>query len=226
METLDGVVYEKPFPHLVIENFYNKEELELIWEELKFFTKPGKLLDASGFGGIADKTNSHALILDDVYSHQRNLSNILSVNRKLFKGDLLKIFSEIHDCCGIAVNANNDVTKLRYYHDGEYYKSHRDAPFHFLAFSYFYKEPKRFSGGEVYFPKYDYDYGCENNSIIIFPGWVEHGVKEVSIKNSDYFDGWGRYCISSFFGSKTASGLKAVNSNSGKVYDRGNARPK
>jgi hypothetical protein len=35
--------------------------------------------------------------------------------------------------------------------------------------------------------------------MIILPGWVKHGVKKVSIKNSDYYDGWGRYCISSFF---------------------------
>ena len=38
-----------------------------------------------------------------------------------------------------------------------------------------------------------------NNSMIILPGWVKHGVKKVSIKDSDYYDGWGRYCISSFF---------------------------
>ena len=36
--------------------------------------------------------------------------------------------------------------------------------------------------------------------MIIFPGWVEHGVTEVSIDNSDYYDGYGRYCISNFFG--------------------------
>ena len=113
---------------------------------------------------------------------------------------------------------------MRYYHDGEYYKSHIDAPFHFLAFSYFYKEPKKFSGGELYFPKYNYDYSCENNSMIIFPGWVEHGVREVSIKNSDFYDGLGRYCISSFFGSKSASALKPINNSNGQVYDRGAAK--
>ena len=224
METLEGIAFDKPFPHLIIKNFYNKEELELIWEELKFFTKFGKLLEAPGFGGIPDKTNSHALILDEIFSYQRNLSNILTVNRKLFRSETLKIFSKIHDCCGIASKANNDVTKLRYYHDGEYYKSHIDAPFHFLAFSYFYKEPKKFSGGELYFPKYNYDYNCENNSMIIFPGWVEHGVREVSIKNSDFYDGLGRYCISSFFGSKSASALKAINNSNGQVYDRGAAK--
>ena len=71
------------------------------------------------------------------------------------------------------------------------------------AFSYFNKEPKKFSGGELYFPKYKYKYGCENNSMIIFPGWVEHGVSEVKIKNSDYYDGYGRYSITNFFGNKS-----------------------
>ena len=93
-----------------------------------------------------------------------------------------------------------DVTKIRYYHDKEYYKPHIDTYFQYLAFSYFYKEPKKFSGGELYFPQYDYDYSCENNSMIIFPGWVAHGVTEVSIDKSDYYEGYGRYCISSFFG--------------------------
>ena len=41
--------------------------------------------------------------------------------------------------------------------------------------------------------------------MIIFPGWVEHGVREVSIKESEYFDGYGRYSITSFFGSKPRS---------------------
>ena len=37
----------------------------------------------------------------------------------------------------------------------------------------------------------------------MFPGWVEHGVREVIIKDSDYYDGYGRYCISSFFGCES-----------------------
>ena len=73
----------------------------------------------------------------------------------------------------------------------------------FLAFYYIHKEPKKFTGGEVYFPKYNYEYGCDANSIIIFPGWVQHAVKEVKIEDSEYYDGWGRYAITSFFGSKS-----------------------
>ena len=203
METLEGIAHTKPFPHLIIKNFYNEDELKLIWEELNFYTRPGKFLDAKYFGGVIGKTNSHALALDSVYREEyRHLSNILTVNRKLFDTEVVKTFSEIDDCCSIALTSNWDITKVRYYHDNEYYEPHIDNDFQFLAFSYFYKEPKKFIGGEIIFPKYDYQLTCKNNSIILFPGWVEHAVNEVKIENSDYYDGWGRYSITSFFGNK------------------------
>ena len=206
MENLQCDVFNTPFPHLIIKNFYNEKELELIWEELNFYTKPDKLLEAKDFGGIADRTNSHAIVLDEIYNSNRKLSNILTVNRKIFNSGILDVFSDIHDCCCIAKKANWDCTKVRYYHNGEYYEPHTDKSMQFLAFYYIHKEPKKYTGGEVYFPKYNYEYGCDSNSIIIFPGWVEHGVREVKIENSDYYDGWGRYAITTFFGSITDRG--------------------
>ena len=44
MQKLEAIVDEFPFPHMIIENFYNESELDLIWEELNFYTKPGKFL--------------------------------------------------------------------------------------------------------------------------------------------------------------------------------------
>ena len=203
MENLSCDVFNDPFPHLVIKNFYNEEELKLIWEELNFYTKPDKLLEAKDFGGVVDATNSHAIVLDDIYKINRKISNILTVTRKIFNSGILDVFSNIHDCCCIAKESNWDCTKVRYYHNGEYYEPHTDKSMQFLAFYYIHKEPKKFTGGEVYFPKYNYEYGCDANSIIIFPGWVQHAVKEVKIEDSEYYDGWGRYAITSFFGSKS-----------------------
>ena len=209
MEDIKADAFMDPFPHLIIKNFYNDDELELIWEELKFYTKPGKLLTAKDFGGVVDKTNSHALCLDAIYTTQnykernisyRNISNILTVNRKIFNKSVLEAFASIHECCVHAKKCDRDITKVRYYHNGEYYEPHRDTLQQFLAFSYFYKEPKKFEGGELYLPMYDYEFSCDNNSIIFLPGWVEHGVREVKIEDSDYYDCYGRYCISSFFG--------------------------
>ena len=201
MQNLHCDAYTDPFPHIVIHDFYDDEELKLIWEELNFYTKPGKLVNADKYGGIVGMTDSKALMLDDVYPKAyRNLSNILEVNRKVFTSGVLDVFAQCHGSCSIAPDVNKDNTKVRYYHDGEGYEAHKDKSIMFLAFSYFYKEPKKFTGGELYFPDYiDMDaLPCENNMTIIFPGWVKHGVRKVSIKDSDYYDGFGRYAITSF----------------------------
>ena len=203
METLVADTYQDPFPHAIIKNFYNKEELDLIWEELNFYTKPNKLLDVKEYLGVVDKTNAKAIYLDLVYPKKyRKLSNILTVNRKIFEPQVLEPFSKLHDCVLHASESNYDHTKVRYYHDGDFYEPHTDNFFQFLAFSYFYREPKRFEGGELFFPKYNYSFTCNNNSLIMMPAWVEHGVTKVSIKDSDYYDGYGRYAITSFFGNK------------------------
>ena len=210
-EQLEAELYCDPFPMMIVYNFYNEAELNLIWKELDFYTAPNKLLDAKKYGGVVDRTNAKALLLDDIYRDRtkekektnfRNISNILTMNRKIFNCGVLDTFSEIHDCVGLANQANWDITKVRYYHNDEYYDPHTDSPFQFLAFSYFYKEPKKFKGGDLQFPKYKMNLPCENNSLIIFPGWVEHGVRRVKIEDSDYYDGYGRYAITSFFGIK------------------------
>ena len=50
-------VFQEPFPHIIFYNFYDEHELKLIWEELDFFTKDGKLFEAKDFGGVVEKTN-------------------------------------------------------------------------------------------------------------------------------------------------------------------------
>ena len=205
MQDIEVNISTTPFPHAIFRNFYNDRELDLIWEELNFYTRPNKLLDVKEYMGVVGSTNARAIILDDVYENHRSISNILTVNRKIFYEETLEVVSNISDCCSLAKDCNWDTTKVRYYHNGEYYKPHTDKAMPFLAFSYFHKQPKRFTGGELIFPKYDYSFDCDDNSLIIFPGWVEHGVNEVSIQNSDYYDGYGRYAITSFFGFKHKS---------------------
>ena len=198
--------YQDPFPHIIFHNFYDNNELELIWEELKFYTKPNKLFDVEDYNGVVGYTKAKALQLDLIYpTKYRILSNILQVTRKVFDKQILEPFSNISDCCSQAKYCNWDVTKVRYYHNNDEYKPHTDRLFHFLAFSYFYRQPKKFSGGNLIFPKYDYEFTCDHNSLIMMPSWVEHGVSKVKIEDSDYYDGLGRYAITHFFSCKEKS---------------------
>lgn len=198
------IVNKEPFPLLVVENFYSEEEQELIWQELDWLTNPGKLLSPKNYGGATSKTESRAVQLDNVYQ-DRKFSNILRVNRKLFDCNVLWPFSRLHDCCYNARKCDWDRTKIRYYYDGESYGAHRDPKAQFLACSYFYREPKKFEGGQLRFPKYDITLESKNNSIVIFPGWVEHEVVEVSINDGEYYSGNGRYCMTQFFGKDMAN---------------------
>tara|TARA_B100000927_G_scaffold70472_1_gene55924 strand:- start:198 stop:830 length:633 start_codon:yes stop_codon:yes gene_type:complete len=207
-QNISADAFLNPFPHIIFHDFYDDRELELIWEELNFYTKPNKLFDVEDYNGVVGYTNAKALQLDLVYpTKYRTLSNILQVTRKVFDKQVLEPFSNLSDCCSQAKYCNWDATKVRYYHNNDQYKPHTDRLFHFLAFSYFYREPKKFSGGNLIFPKYDYEFTCDHNSLIMMPSWVEHGVGKVSIDDSDYFDGLGRYAITHFFSCKEKSNM-------------------
>jgi len=194
-----------PFPHIIVKNFYTQEELELIWEELTFLNKPGKLQGPEGFhGGSNDfgqyKTNHKALTLDYCYPNKK-ISNILTVTQKIFDLGFLNLLSSEFPQFKRILHTNYSFTKVRYYDHGTYYEPHEDITFEFIAFSYFHKEPKMFSGGELYFPEYgDYKFDCENNSVIVTPSYIKHGVSPVKIEQSDYRLDDGRYAITHLFG--------------------------
>jgi len=189
---------EHPFPHIIVKDIFEEDDLNLLWKELDFFTTPNKLLPAEKYGGIVDKTNSSALILDDFYKDVQS-SNIFHLESKLFGYGVILELEKLDPACAYFSRCDNLTTKVRYYHDGEYYDPHTDYSFAYIIFSYFHKEPKKYSGGELFFPDHDdYQYSCDNNSCIIIPGYIKHGVRPVSLQNSDYYDGYGRYCVTTF----------------------------
>ena len=80
-----------PFEHVIIENYYDDDELELMWKEIEFLTP--RLLDPE-FTSTATQNglylkNGSGIFLDEVYKN-RNASNILSFNRKLWHPTILQ----------------------------------------------------------------------------------------------------------------------------------------
>jgi hypothetical protein len=195
-------IYEitDPFPFLKIENLYDKDELKLIWQELDFLTHKIKLNPPEETGGATDKNNiilknNSGLFLDNVYS-KRELSNILEVTRKIFLPEILDSFSKLSFGYNCVKYTNEDRTLLSYYENSSYYKPHTDDAI-YTVITWFFKEPKSFTGGDFYFCDYNYQIKIKNNMSIIFPSFVKHSVDEVSL-DKKFPTGYGRYSISQF----------------------------
>ena len=211
-------ILSEPFPHLIVEDVYKENELELIWEELNFFTKPGKLMFPKDYGaaenrGGIDKSNALAFPLSGVLQGKaRRWSNILTLEDDVFNRlkPHLKEWKESHYSLYQIPTPTERYSKIRYYHNNEGYETHADHPFAYIAFSYHHKHPKKFTGGELFFEEFDnYEFPCNDNTLIVIPAYVAHGVRTVKIEDDDYYSGNGRYAITTFIDYRRRSNKTA-----------------
>ena len=189
-----------PFPYLKIENLYTEEELNLIADELIFLNHKSKLEEPTDTGSAEDSSGNvlkenKGLFLDDLYK-RREISNILTVNRKIFQKEYLETYASLSFGYRSILECNQDTTLISYYENGGYYKPHKDTALH-TALTWFFETPKRFEGGDLFFPGYDEKIEIQQNMTVIFPSFVLHSVEEVKMKE-DISQGLGRYCMSQF----------------------------
>jgi Rps23 Pro-64 3,4-dihydroxylase Tpa1-like proline 4-hydroxylase len=192
---------QKPFPFLLIHNFYNQYELDLIWQELDFLSYSHKFDDGKKSNDRLSSDGKYekqckAIYLDDVYAN-RNISNILSVNRKLFTEQILTEFCKINFAYKSISHCKNDYTMINYYENSDYYKPHSDN-YMYSALTWLYREPKKFSGGEFNFVDYNYTIEPLNNTLILFPSFVSHSVNAICLDNIHTNKNYGRYSIAQF----------------------------
>jgi Rps23 Pro-64 3,4-dihydroxylase Tpa1-like proline 4-hydroxylase len=196
---------QEPFPHAIIRNFYNQEELSLIWRELDFLTSPHKLEHTSlhGSNGKDQLTGlplseSLGINLDQTYG-DRKISDILRLNRKIFQPEIINSFVSLSPLLGHLKMVNQDYTKIKYYENGNYYRKHTDDS-RFTVVTYFHKEPKAFTGGDLHFDEYDYTIPIENNMLVFFVGCIWHSSLDVKM-SGDYpkCSGYGKYVMNQFF---------------------------
>jgi len=192
---------DSDFPLIIIDDYYSEEEISLIWQELNFILKPtawhlgsdcesGSALDEFG---VPLKSN-YSLFLDHVFS-DRNFSNILKVNRKLFNywDDII---SENNSWFFKNFNCIADFTMLSYYEDKDYYDFHRDDAC-ITSLTWIYKTPRKFSGGDLYFED-ERMIDVMNNRTVIFPSMMKHKVSCISMNTDDVNKKLGRFCITQF----------------------------
>lgn len=193
--------FENPFPYIILEDTYSDDELRLIWEELNFICYPHKLKPPQETGSAKSSNENkilkrnNAIWIDTLYE-DRNLSNILKINRKLFLNFEDIILS--HSSWFFKhFETNFDTTLISYYEKNDYYEPHKDSSV-ITCLTWFYKEPKKFEGGDLYFTDYNIEHKIKNNSTLIFPSKIRHAVSTIKMNEENMNKKQGRFCMTQF----------------------------
>lgn len=189
-------------PVAIIDNIYNTEEYQKISEELEYLTNAGvfDVMDTGGAWEIIDGEKvalkkNRGVFLDMVY-HNRNFSETLKTNRKLFAKDFVEKLIDNHKIFRYISHSIKDTTLIQYYENSDYYDFHYDKAT-LTAITWFYKKPKAFTGGELGFEN-GLKIDCCDNRMVIFPSILEHSVQEIKLEQNSLSKNHGRYSITQF----------------------------
>tara|TARA_R100000005_G_C4893313_1_gene139006 strand:+ start:45 stop:665 length:621 start_codon:yes stop_codon:yes gene_type:complete len=194
------------FPYIIIDELYDDDEISELWEELDYLCNPRRLIESSIDNGAAHEADgtllkfNHCQYLDNMYMN-REQSTILQVTEKIFMNDR-KIFEDHpHWFFKDLTDIDQHYTQVVYYEDKDEYRAHRDKST-FTCLTWFYRKPKKYSGGDMYFPAHDVTVECLNNRTLIFPSIIEHQVLPVKMESKDLGQKYGRFCIAQLLSSK------------------------
>lgn len=173
---------QEPFVHTIIEDYFAEAELPSVFSEINYLNQ---YATDTRDKGDPKSSNMNAVHLDMHYQENRYASSILRYNRKIFDLDLGdNIFANYIKMC------NFDVTQLNCYNGDGSYALHPDLGV-MSAITLLYEEPKQFTGGDLAFSDFLYTPELKNNTLILFPSFIQHEVKQIK--------GTGRYSINQFF---------------------------
>lgn len=185
-------------PLVIIDNYYDQNSCDLIWKELLFLNSNNKLMPPEKTGSAKDPSTKQllkkntALSLDNTYKI-REVSNILTVNRKLF--EIQVELENLHPFFRYLGGSNSDRTIISYYEDTDYYKPHRDKST-ITALSWFFQEPKKFTDGNLVLENTEIE--CKNNRTVIFSSMLDHEVTPLKMNQLDQGKNLGRFTITQF----------------------------
>ena len=197
--------FHEPFPYIIVDDMYTEKELNDLWLEMDYLNDDRRLTPSSIDKGAAwqEGDNGEKIelkfnfcqYLDEFFS-EREFSTILDITEKLFVNDREIMTNHGHWHFGCE-NIDRHSTQLVYYENGNEYKGHRDHAVT-TALTWFYRQPKKFTGGNLHFPDYDINVEILNNRVLIFPSVIQHAVTPVIMDEQYRGKKYGRYCISQF----------------------------
>ena len=193
-------------PVIVIDKFYDDIAKQKIMEELFFLNNDHRKLLSPADTGSAWEPDDDAvdgkkylkrnkgISLDNIYS-DRNVSNILSENRKLFSPAVTEECANYHPLFRYLGAISKDATLVSYYEDSDYYAPHMDNAA-LSAITWFHTTPKLFAGGDLIIEN-ELQIECISNRCVIIPSIAMHAVNEIKLDNNSGKN-CGRFAISQF----------------------------
>jgi hypothetical protein len=189
-------------PALLIDNWYNKEEEILIWNELNFLNNSRNLLRSENTVTAQDdlgnsKSSSFRIYMEEIYNN-RNYSNIFFCMYKQQTKQFHSLLEKALPMGRVFKDTTHSSSLISYYEENDYYKEHYDV-FLFTCLIWFYKEPKSYEGGDFSFTESDTIISSKHNRMCIFPSFYLHQVNPIKWLNPNKNKGYGRYTITHFF---------------------------
>lgn len=191
--------------HLVVDDFFDKDELKLVWQELDYITSPNRMYPPenphSGTATQNGKPLKHNMVapLMQLFKEPQ-YSDIFNSFSKIYSKEFIDIIEDMSNEFRYYIMSDhlNNRCFVSYYENEDYYKLHKDNAI--LTFLYWgNKEPKRFIGGDLTIPEIGVDIEYKNNRLVVFPSHLLHSVSSIEmIEDNEPFSGYGRYCISYF----------------------------
>ena len=197
---MEVIYHEERIPFVVIDDFYDENEQSEIMVELDYLCTERRLIppfeDKSGASNnYRNVKNVGCQYLESFYQ-QRKHSNILTITERLFVDCVDIIDNHPHWYFDLS-NINSHTTHILYYEDSNEYPPHRDTC-RFTIVTYFYREPKKFEGGDLQFPDHQVQVECVNNRIVVFPSMLHHRSTPVRMLENDTQTKNGKFCITHF----------------------------
>ena len=185
----------EPFEHILIKDSYNDEQLINVHKELDILfpllRDPKYTMPAEDKSGQYKKKNK-GIFLDYDY---KGKESVIMQYRDSF-------FDVIVDNYNYEKSNYQLKSLVSYYEDGDYYKSHVDKSIYTMV-TFLCKDNSKFSGGQLFFPDYNWGIDSIDNVTIIFDSHIYHQV--LPIRVHDDSDRYGRYSITSFFDEKVGN---------------------
>lgn len=182
------------FPFLIIEDFYTPEELARVWHEIDHIHSShwhSVDNDTTGNRSVVNGqtlATSDRVYMDDVYRNKRDSSTVLSTLGRVGHPTVLEAYEKYVPPGRSLKFTNSDRTILARYTNTQAYQEHIDIYLH-SQILFLHREPKQFTGGDLYFRDSNSLVECRSNTCVLFPSYYYHRVDPVqcnTLRDSRY----------------------------------------